>query len=446
MPARSRPAIALAAQSLPLNVMAAGKFAQRSEQAANTDWQPRRPDWAKPLLQSVRYKGAKGGRGGGKSHFFAEELIARHLANPGQQSVCIREVQNTLDTSVKKLLEEKIDEFGLGQYFEVQVNRIKDRRGKGLIIFKGMQDYNSVNIKSLEGFDIAWVEEAQNLSARSLQLLRPTIRKDGSEIWFSWNPDSEADSVDRFFKEGRPNSVCVTCNITDNPYRSDLLWAEMLSDRETLDLAEFQHIWEGGYRVLSKEQIFASKCKVRDFEPQPGWDGPYYGGDWGFGADPTAAIELWVDSRTLYIHRESYEYGLPLDNIAAQWRRDIPGIERHAVRGDSARPDTINHVRSAGKSGDRLNIPQLVAAKKGEGSVEDGIEFILGFAEIVIHSRCKNMQAEAVNYKWKTNRAGDILPVPVDAHNHGWDSARYALEPLIKAKNQRQYGESRAYW
>jgi phage terminase large subunit len=390
------------------------------------------PAWALPLLVSKRYKGAKGGRGGGKSHFFAELLVEEHLCNPDQQSVCIREVQSTLDTSVKKLIEEKIDALKINDFFDIQVNKIKDRRGKGLIIFKGMQDYNASNIKSLEGFDRAWVEEAQNLSVRSLQLLRPTMRKEGSEIWFSWNPENEADPVDRFFQTPRPDAICVTVNIDDNPFRSDLLWAEMLADRENLDVGEFNHIWRGGYRVISKEQIFAAKCRVQEFEPEPFWDGPYYGADWGFGKDPTAAVEAWISEKTLYIFCESYEHGLELDDIACRWINDIPGIEKHTVRSDSARPDTISHVKSPGRLNDRPCIPYLVGAEKGKGSVEDGIEFIRGFKAIIIHPRCTNMWAEAINYKWKTNRAGDILPVPVDADNHLWDSLRYALEPLTK--------------
>ena len=385
------------------------------------------PRWALPLLKPSRYKGAKGGRGGGKSHFFAERLIEEHVCSPSLQSVCIREVQNTLDTSVKKLLEEKLDALGVADMFEPQVNRILDRRGKGMIIFKGMQDYNASNIKSLEGFDRAWVEEAQNLSQRSLQLLRPTIRKDGSEIWFSWNPDSEADPVDRFFAEPRPDAVLVECNIKDNPFRSDLLWAEMLADRDRLDLGEFHHIWEGGYRVISKEQIFADKVQVKEFTPEKHWDGPYYGGDWGFGVDPTVACELWIDGSTLYVHRESYRYGLELDDIADTWRADVPGIERHVCRADSSRPDTISYVR-------RNGLPMVVPADKGAGSIEDGIQYLRSFKAIVMHPRCEGAIAEARNYKWKLNRAGDILPVPVDAHNHFWDCARYSLEPLAKAR------------
>jgi phage terminase large subunit len=386
------------------------------------------PRWALPLLEPYRYKGAKGGRGGGKSWFFADLLIEQHVCNPHLQSVCIREVQNTLDTSVKKLLEARIDHYGVGHLFDIQVNRILDKRGRGLIIFKGMQDYNASNIKSLEGFDRAWVEEAQNLSQRSLQLLRPTIRKEGSEIWFSWNPENESDPVDRFLAEPRPDAVVVLCNIYDNPLRSDLLWAEMLADRERLDVGEFHHIWEGGYRTISKEQIFADKVRVQTFEPLPGWDGPYYGADWGFGVDPTVAVELWIDDRTLHVYRESYRYHLELDDIPATWKADMPGIEQHVIRADSARPDTISYMK-------RHGFPLLVGAEKGKGSIEDGIQFLRSFKAIVVHPQCAGLIAESRNYKWKTNRAGDILPTPVDAHNHAWDSARYALAPLAGKDN-----------
>lgn len=392
------------------------------------------PRWALPLLQPSRYKAAKGGRGGGKSHFFAELLVEEHVCNPEQQTVCIREVQSTLDTSVKKLIEEKIESLGVGDLFEPQVNRILDRRGKGLIIFKGMQDYNASNIKSLEGFDRAWVEESQNLSLRSLQLLRPTIRKDGSQIWFSWNPENETDPVDRFFADPRPDAILVECNIQDNPFRSDLLWSEMESDRVNLDPGEFHHIWEGGYRVISREQIFADKVKVQEFTPQKHWDGPYYGGDWGFGVDPTAAAEMWLHERCLYVFRESYRYELELDAIPMTWMADLPGIDRHVCRADSSRPDTISFVK-------RHGLPMVTAAEKGPGSVEDGIQWLRSFEAIVMHPRCEGAIAEARNYKWKTNRAGDILPVPVDAHNHFWDQCRYAFEPLIK--NSRVPIESR---
>ncbi|HEY7845769.1 MAG TPA: phage terminase large subunit, partial [Bradyrhizobium sp.] len=140
-----------------------------------------------PLLAPARYKAAFGGRGSGKSHFFGELLVETCQAERGTLAVCIREAQRTLAQSSKRLIETKIAALGLGHGFRVFNDKI-ETPGDGLIIFRGMQDHTADSIKSLEGFRIAWVDEAQSLSPRSLALLRPTIRAKDSELWASWNP------------------------------------------------------------------------------------------------------------------------------------------------------------------------------------------------------------------------------------------------------------------
>ena len=157
----------------------------------------------RPLLEPARYKGAYGGRGSGKSHFFGELMVERCLVSPGTLAVCIREVQKSLLQSSKRLIESKIQSLGVGAHFQVLHDRIVTP-GDGLIIFQGMQDSTAESIKSLEGFDIAWVEEAQTLSARSLALLRPTIRKEGSELWANWNPRRKKDAIDEFLRQKKP--------------------------------------------------------------------------------------------------------------------------------------------------------------------------------------------------------------------------------------------------
>ena len=172
----------------------------------------------RPLLEPARYKGAYGGRGSGKSHFFGELMVERCLVNPGTLAVCIREVQKSLLQSSKRLIESKIQSLGVGAHFQVLHDRIVTP-GDGLIIFQGMQDSTAESIKSLEGFDIAWVEEAQTLSARSLSLLRPTIRKGGSELWSNWNPRRKKDAIDEFLRQKKPdNAVVVRANWRDNPW------------------------------------------------------------------------------------------------------------------------------------------------------------------------------------------------------------------------------------
>lgn len=205
------------------------------------------PRALKPLLYPARYKGAYGGRGSGKSHFFAERLILRCFERR-TRAVCIREVQLTIRDSVRQLLIDKISKLGLSDYFTVLDSEIRGSNGS-LIIFRGMQSYNAESIKSLEGFDIVWVEEAQTLSQFSLELLRPTIRQEGSELWFSWNPRHRTDAVDAFFrKTPHPDSVSVLVNWRDNPWFPSVLRAEMAHDWET-DPDGAEHVWEGGYSL-----------------------------------------------------------------------------------------------------------------------------------------------------------------------------------------------------
>lgn len=218
----------------------------------------------RPLLHPARYKAAHGGRGSGKSWFFASMMIEDHLAQPGLRSVCIREVQKSLKESAKRLLEATIEKFGLTEAdgFRVLTDRI-DTPGGGTIIFQGMQDHTAESIKSLEGFNRAWVEEAQTLSARSLQLLRPTIRAPGSELWFSWNPRMKTDPVDAMFRDGEAptNSVVVQANWSDNP------WFPAELEQERIDCLrdnpdQYEHIWDGGYVTVAEGAYFAQPLQA----------------------------------------------------------------------------------------------------------------------------------------------------------------------------------------
>lgn len=203
------------------------------------------PRKLKPLLAPYRYKGAYGGRGGAKSHFFGEQTIVQSFAY-GKRIVCIREVQNSIKDSVKQLLSDKIIKLGVKDYFDILESEIRGP-SNSLIVFKGMQSYNAANIKSLEAYDIGWVEEAQTLSQYSLDLLRPTLRKDGSEMWFSWNPRHKTDPVDKFFRgKPRPDAISVLINWRDNPWFPDVLRKEMLQDFDD-DPDKAEHVWNGAY-------------------------------------------------------------------------------------------------------------------------------------------------------------------------------------------------------
>lgn len=210
-----------------------------------------------PLLAPARYKGAWGGRGSGKSHFFAELLVEEAIRRPGLRAVCIREVQKSLKESAKRLIEDKIAQYGVGHGFDLLTDQIKTPGG-GVIIFQGMQDHTAESIKSLEGFDIAWVEEAQTLSARSLQMLRPTIRKEDSELWFSWNPRRKTDPVDEMLRgaEVPTGSVVVRANWSDNPWFPDVLEQER-QDCLRADPDQYDHVWNGGYVTVVSGAYYA---------------------------------------------------------------------------------------------------------------------------------------------------------------------------------------------
>lgn len=212
-----------------------------------------------PLLEPARYKGVWGGRGSGKSHFFAGLMVEDHLAERGMLSVCIREVQKSLAQSSKRLLESKLQAFGLGEADGFKVFRdVIQTPGDGLIAFQGMQDHTADSIKSLEGFKRAWIEEAQGLSSKSLTLLRPTIRAPGSEIWASWNPRHKKDAIDQLLRGEAPptGAKIIRANWSDNPWFPAELEQERQDDlRDRPDT--YDHIWEGDYAKVIDGAYYA---------------------------------------------------------------------------------------------------------------------------------------------------------------------------------------------
>lgn len=388
--------------------------------------------WALPLLEPARYKGAKGGRSSGKSHQFAGDIVERMVCDPHLRAVCIREIQKSLTFSAKALIEAKIREFGVEDLFQVMATEIRRKNGTGICIFQGMQDHTADSIKSLEGFKIAWVEEAQSLSQRSLDLLLPTIREEGSEIWFSWNPDQPEDPVEKLLVKDPPTDATVVhVNYLENPFCPEASLREA-KEWQRRDPETYPHVWLGEYNVLSDAIVLHGKTRVKEvFDINPKWDGPYYGADFGFAQDPTALVECWIGAfpgygpQCLMLHRESYKVELGIDYTARQWADDVPGFAAYVVRADSADPGTIDYLR-------RHGVPRIEGVKKWQGSVEDGVRFLRQFDAIVIHERCEHAEQESRLYRYKVNKAGDVLPQIEDRHNHIWDGVRYALAPLIE--------------
>jgi phage terminase, large subunit, PBSX family len=387
------------------------------------------PRWAKPLLTPRRYKGAKGGRGSGKSHFFAEMLVESHILNPDCNSVCIREIQKSLKFSAKKLIEDKIRAMGVSDMFDITLTEIRNKNGNGIIIFQGMQDHTADSIKSLEGFDIAWAEESQSISRRSIELLLPTIRKPGSEIWFSWNPYLDTDPVETMINWNKDDdSVCVHVNYLDNPFIDDILIKE--AERHKRNKPDsFDHVWLGQYATKSDSQIFKDKYEIRDFEIDKSFGIPLFGIDFGFANDATTGVKVYIKNDILYIYEEAYKVGLELDDTAMYLKSKISEIDKYPIEADCARPESISYLK-------RNGLPFIRGVKKWKGSVIDGIEFIKSFDKIVIHSRCENTISEFRLYSYKVDKRTDnILPDVEDANNHIIDAIRYALEPVMKKSN-----------
>lgn len=295
--------------------------------------------------------------GSGKSHFFASEIVRQSLLRPGLRAVCIREVQKSLKQSVKQLIEDKINKFGVESMFECLEAEIRTP-GNGLIIFQGMQSHTATSIKSLEGFDIAWVEEAQSLSQRSLDMLRPTIRKEGSEIWFSWNPDRSDDPVDKFLRVECPSgSIVVRANWNDNPWLPKELRDEMELDKRDPD--KFAHVWEGDYARAIVGAYYADSLRqaehegrIKKLELDPVLP---LKASWDLGVSDATSIWVaqWVGGQINfvdYIEGEGQPLGYYLNELKARGFGEAVCILPH----DGAHRDNLtairfeDHVKAAG--------------------------------------------------------------------------------------------------
>lgn len=380
-----------------------------------------------PLLEPARYKGAWGGRGSAKSHFFAglwlDESVREKL-----DFVMLRETLKSLEFSVKKLLEAKIVQHNAGDYFEVQDRRIKSRLG-GVTIFEGMQNHTADSIKSLEGFQRAWFEEAQNASDNSLTLLRPTIRAPGSELWFSWNPKLATDPIDALLRGGDlpTGAKVVRANYTDNPWLPDELRDEMEFDRRR-DPDKYAHVWLGEYQRNSEARVFKN-WTVEEFDV-PADAIIRQGADWGFSVDPSILVQCYTVGRKLYIPYEAYMVGCEIDKLPDLFLT-VPGSEKWWITADSARPETISYMQKHG-------FPKMGAAIKGAKSVEEGVSFLQSF-DIVVHPRCRHVIDELTLYSYKTDPlTGAVLPILADKDNHMIDGLRYACEGARRVTKRRE--------
>lgn len=393
-----------------------------------------------PLLQPARYKGAYGGRGSGKSYFFVDLAIEKALAWPGEageglRMLCVREHQNSLKHSAKSLIERRLSYYGLGESEGFKVfNGLIQTPGGGQIVFVGMKDHTADSIKSYDGFHVAWTEEAQSVSALSIELLDPTIRwedqKRGleSELWFSWNPRRETDAIESFLrgpKGAPPGTILVEANYHDNPFFPKVLLAKIKRDKNR-DYDKYLHTWLGQYETISSAVVFKN-WEVREFETPA--DAVFREGmDFGFAEDPSVLIRCFIDGSNLYIDQEVYGKHIQTEKLP-DFMRGIPGANFWPIVADSSRPETIDYLK-------RHGFPNIEPSIKGAGSVEDGIEFLKSF-DLIVHPRCVNTIFELKNYRFKVDKTrvdakGNyfVLPVLEDKNNHVIDALRYACESV----------------
>ena len=382
-----------------------------------------------PLLALSRYKAAHGGRGSGKSHFFAEQLVEEAVTGH-IRCVGLREHQNSIKDSSKQLLEDKMRALGVAHMFVSTETEIRGPN-ESLFVFRGLQNHTATSIKSIEGFNRAWGDEAQTFSVRSWELLTPTFRAPGAEMRFSWNPDTHKDAVDKFFRneDGSPRAddpdiICVRANYTDNPWFEAGMRSDMERDRAR-DPDKYAHVWLGEYRRNSEARVFRN-WRIGELDI-PSNARPYFGADWGFSIDPTVLVRCWAWERTLYVDREVYKVGCEIDRTPALFDtmndERTPDVRQWPIIADSARPETISYMRGHG-------YPRIESARKGAGSIEDGVEFLKNH-DIVVHPRCKHTTDELTMYSYKQDkRTGEILPELDDKANHVIDALRYAVEKL----------------
>lgn len=429
-----------------------------------------------PLLEPARFKGAWGGRGGGKDHFFCEQIIVDSLneaadTGNGLRTVCVREIQKTLQESVKFIIEKKLAEAGYGEAdgFKIYANDgVITTPRDGIIMFTGMQSHNAESFKSYDSFGRLYWTEAQQASDRAIRVATPTLRQKGSQLWFAWNPKDPPDaanltgSIDGMLRKAPPpDSIVVEAQFDQNPWFYE---TEMVSDeayaRAHRTPEDYQHIWRGAYELRSERRVFKNWRRCA-FEMASRPAAIYrFGCDFGFSVDPTVLVRMFVGrwlkqpdehglagvavpnekGRQLFIDYEAYRIGCDIDFTPAlfagshpnlAWKNPfgdtgIPGATRWKITADSANPQSISYLRRQGFN--------ILPAIKGTGSIEEGVEFLKAY-EIVIHERCPKAIDEFTLYSFKVDeKTGNILPILEDKKNHVIDACRYALEDVRRGR------------
>lgn len=395
------------------------------------------------------YQVLHGGRSSAKTNMVLKKLIdiALEQTLPGH-IVCAREFQSSLATSTYAELKHMIYEDNLLHLFDVKYDHILCKRNGLKFIFKGLAR-DIMQIKSIPNIVACFVEEAETISRELWDILDPTLRQAGCQLIIAFNPREEQSATyQMWLKEPRPDEDIfrLEMNYYDNPFNSDVV-LKKIEWLKQYDYAKYEHIYLGKVISMSEDVIFKNKFKILDlgFVEENGYyyrdkaalgrkERVYflYGMDFGFSTDPVAMLEVcFPDDDTIYIHREHFEHQLLptqyLNRIETKFGKRVR--EEGKWRGDESRPDTIAQLAYDGL--------RIEAAQKGKGSVEAGIQYLLG-KNIIVHPRCENFIFECFNYKYKKDKNTGIITTDIiDAHNHGWDALRYALCEQIAANGRK---------
>jgi phage terminase large subunit len=394
------------------------------------------------LFEPHRYKVRWGGRGARKSWEIARALLI--FAHAGWERIlCARELQNSIKDSVHRLLQDQMGLIGLSAWFEVTQTSIRHKVTGAEFIFKGLK-HNANEIKSTEGVTKCWVEEAQVVSKESWEMLIPTIRREKSEIWVSFNPLEETDDTyQRFVINPPPDCDILKVNYDSNPDLTQVLELERLYMLKE-DPDAYDHVWLGHTRKIGSSVVFKNKYVIEIFntptDPPPTF---CHGLDFGgLGSAPMCLTRNYITGEPpdehLWVDREVYAYGVSLD----QYPEYMTGFDSHGkpselsagidtarqwpIIADSAEPKSVDYLAKQGFN--------IAGADKWAGSVEDGIQHLKAFKMIHIHAtNCPYSAREARLYSWKVDKnTGMVLPVLVDANNHFWDASRYSHNNFIQ--------------
>lgn len=384
-----------------------------------------RPEWAScPEYGSIFYRPYRntvvhGGRSSGKTTTAIRDIILLLTQQP-LHVICGRQFMSAISKSIKKNIDFSINDLKLDSFFKVMDTEIRGINNSK-IDFIGF-DRNEGNIKGLESYDIALVDEAQDISRSVLDILKPTIRKKNSRLIFLMNRKHITDSVDvDYLQTSRDDTQIHYVNFDKNPFLSNEIELERLQCLKNQP-SRYSHIWLGEHDYNADTLVFKN-WTIKEFETSP--ESMFrLGADWGYSIDPTCAVRCYIMGKTLYIDYEAYKIGCEIVDIPDLFMT-IPDSHRWTMCADSARPETISHLNKNG-------FPKIISASKGKGSIEEGIAWLQSY-DIVVHPRCKHTIEELATYSYKVNRqTSEIMPILDDKNNHLIDSLRYATEALRK--------------